>query len=263
MGRPRIHENPAARQKAYMQRRKELAKRHAASPEAFVDGRIDTTDGRSLRTRLIDASNGNIDALADISPIRALIEQGCDLEADVLPVVARNVPDLTHPLKSWGAQWLVQDILAARDLRLERGRKLTRALAQEMPSETIVAAVPRSLIQRVEEFGADVKRLGVALEDTPVVEFEEPDRTPLPATVEEILGLPVEAPVAGLHPSAELDGAPQGEAPPPARRVSAFDWDEFVAGHRAGLIEWNTARLSPGPAPPKIRAPARSSAATI
>jgi len=36
------------------------------------------------------------------------------------------------------------------------------------------------------------------------------------------------------------------EAPPPARRVSAFDWDEFVAGHRAGLIEWNTARLSPG-----------------
>jgi hypothetical protein len=24
------------------------------------------------------------------------------------------------------------------------------------------------------------------------------------------------------------------------------DWDEFVAGHRAGLIEWNTARLSPG-----------------
>jgi hypothetical protein len=25
-----------------------------------------------------------------------------------------------------------------------------------------------------------------------------------------------------------------------------MDWDEFVAGHRAGLIEWNTARLSPG-----------------
>jgi hypothetical protein len=36
------------------------------------------------------------------------------------------------------------------------------------------------------------------------------------------------------------------EAPPPARRLSAMDWDEFVAGHRAGLIEWNTARLSPG-----------------
>jgi hypothetical protein len=39
------------------------------------------------------------------------------------------------------------------------------------------------------------------------------------------------------------------EAPPPARRLSAMDWDEFVAGHRAGLIEWNTARLSPGRSP--------------
>jgi hypothetical protein len=78
----------------------------------------DVTDGRNLRVRLIDASNGNIDALADISPIRALIEQGCDLEADVLPVVARLIPDLPRPLKSWGAPWLVRDILAARDQRL-------------------------------------------------------------------------------------------------------------------------------------------------
>ena len=54
-GRPRKHANRTERERAYRARRKELAKRHAASPEAFVDGRIDTTDGRSLRTRLIDA----------------------------------------------------------------------------------------------------------------------------------------------------------------------------------------------------------------
>ena len=54
-GRPRTYATRSEQQRAYRARRKELAKRHAASPEAFVDGRIDTTDGRSLRTRLIDA----------------------------------------------------------------------------------------------------------------------------------------------------------------------------------------------------------------
>jgi hypothetical protein len=72
----------------------------------------------AIRARLIDASNGNIDALADISPIRALIEQGCDLDADILPTVAGTVPELPRPLKNWGAKWLAQDILTARDRRL-------------------------------------------------------------------------------------------------------------------------------------------------
>ena len=45
-----------------------------------------------------------MDALADISPIRGLIEQGCDLEADVLPIVAREIPELPRPLKNWGAR---------------------------------------------------------------------------------------------------------------------------------------------------------------
>jgi hypothetical protein len=57
-------------------------------------------------------------ALADISPIRALIEQGCDLEVDVLPIVAREIPELPRPLKNWGAPWLVREILAARGQRL-------------------------------------------------------------------------------------------------------------------------------------------------
>jgi hypothetical protein len=30
-------------------------------------------------------------------------EQACDLEADVVPTVARTVPELPRPLKRWGA----------------------------------------------------------------------------------------------------------------------------------------------------------------
>ena len=35
-----------------------------------------------------------------------------------MPTVARTVPELTRPLKNWGAQWLVREILAAREQRL-------------------------------------------------------------------------------------------------------------------------------------------------
>jgi hypothetical protein len=35
-----------------------------------------------------------------------------------------------------------------------------------------------------------------------------------------------------------------------------IEWDEFVAGHRKGLIQWNTARLGPWPGEPGCRAPA-------
>jgi hypothetical protein len=46
------------------------------------------------------------------------------------------------------------------------------------------------------------------------------------------------------------------EAPPPSQRTPAIEWDEFVGGYRAGLIEWNTARLGPKPSEPGCRAPA-------
>jgi hypothetical protein len=72
-----------------------------------------------LRERLQDAAQGNFDPMADIAPIRGLIvDQGCDLESDVVPVVAHLLRDLPRPLKNWGAPWLVRDILAARDQRL-------------------------------------------------------------------------------------------------------------------------------------------------
>jgi hypothetical protein len=100
-GRPRKYPNRAAKQRAYRARRKQREKGHV-----------------SLRGRLYEAAQGQIESLADVAPILALIEQGCDLEADVLPVVARTVPELPRPLKNWGAAWLVREILAAREQRL-------------------------------------------------------------------------------------------------------------------------------------------------
>jgi hypothetical protein len=203
LGRPRKYPDKAAKARAYRKQKKceieaikaraetEPIKERAETP-SFVTPRVRyevVAEAVSLRVRLIDASHGNIDALADIAPIRALIEQGCDLEADILPVIEREVPELQQPLRNWGAQWLAQEILAQRNGRLARAG---------------------SLIQRVEA---------------------QPDY----ATADEIK--PVEAPA-------------------PVRRVSAMDWDEFVSGHRAGLIEWNTARLGPKPGKPGCRAPA-------
>jgi hypothetical protein len=56
--------------------------------------------------------------LADISPIRALLDQGCELEADVwCRSWPASLPELPRPLKNWGAPQLVREILAARAFR--------------------------------------------------------------------------------------------------------------------------------------------------
>jgi hypothetical protein len=73
-------------------------------------------DEKHLRDRLSTVAPGSFDPAADIAPMRALLDKGCDLEADVVPIVARELP---RPLKNWGAPWLVRDILAARDQQHE------------------------------------------------------------------------------------------------------------------------------------------------
>jgi hypothetical protein len=35
--------------------------------------------------------------MADVEPISGLLDQDCDLEADVLPTVARTVPEIPRP----------------------------------------------------------------------------------------------------------------------------------------------------------------------
>jgi hypothetical protein len=71
----------------------------------------------SLKSKLLDAARWNVDPESDVGPIRALLDQGCDLEADILPILAREVPELPRPLKNWGAPWLVRDMLAAPGFR--------------------------------------------------------------------------------------------------------------------------------------------------
>jgi hypothetical protein len=110
-GRRRLYADRALRDRAYRERKKARDEIAGRNPLRLVPI-------EHLRGRLPDASQGNVDPLADVSPIRALLDQGCDLEADVVPIVARELPELPRPLKNWGAPWLVRDILAARDQRL-------------------------------------------------------------------------------------------------------------------------------------------------
>jgi hypothetical protein len=56
-----------------------------------------------LRERLLTAAQGHVDLTATVEPIRALLDQGCDLEADILPTVAREVPELPRPLRNLGS----------------------------------------------------------------------------------------------------------------------------------------------------------------
>jgi hypothetical protein len=128
MGRPRKHADHAARTRAWRQRderrdetpppRDEIRDETPPSQAGRDEKRDETSGARNLRARLWFAAQGNFDRASDIAPIRALLAQGCDLEADVVPIVARELPELPRPLKNWGAPWLGRDILAARDQRL-------------------------------------------------------------------------------------------------------------------------------------------------
>jgi hypothetical protein len=50
-----------------------------------------------LRGRLEEVAGSHFDTDANLETIVALIgDQGCDLEADILPIVARELPELPH-----------------------------------------------------------------------------------------------------------------------------------------------------------------------
>jgi hypothetical protein len=132
-GRPRMYKNAKEADHAFYMRHRdrfremrEISRKngHHPLPSEYVEAVGRTLIGTemlpparvlSLKELLIDAAGGNVDREADVLTIRAMLDKGCDLEADVLPTVARTVPELPRPLKNWGAQWLVQEILAARE----------------------------------------------------------------------------------------------------------------------------------------------------
>jgi hypothetical protein len=77
----------------------------------------DLASARRIYERLINAAR-NVEPGLSVAPIRALIEQGCNLDADILPVIACEVAELPRPLRNWGVKWLADEILSARDRRL-------------------------------------------------------------------------------------------------------------------------------------------------
>jgi hypothetical protein len=96
----------------------------------------------SLLLALKHAANGNIQpACTDVEPIRDLLQQGCDLDLDVLPAVHDL---LTHPLqpplKRWSVPWLAAEIVRRRD---ERTGHVTQA-----PAAARTAPVPRRAAER-------------------------------------------------------------------------------------------------------------------
>jgi hypothetical protein len=219
----------------------------AVRREEYHESRVLIGDRRRV---IFDAAQGNVDPAADIGPIKALLDQGCSFKRDVLPIVAQMVPELPRPLKNWGAKWLVQAILEARDQRLHPILKDVAALVENVVADLAREApreAPGSLIQRVVEAPADDE----ATEDRhraalAAAAIEAPELTDdLMAILDGPAGQRLAAMGSAIAETI-VAAVPKVEAPPPARRLSAMDWDEFVAGHRAGLIEWNTARLSPG-----------------
>ena len=77
-GRPRIYANRTEQQRAYRAKRKQREKTLAAGVRV-----------PSLKGLLFDAAGGNVDREADISPIRALLDQGCDLECGARSCIPR------------------------------------------------------------------------------------------------------------------------------------------------------------------------------
>ena len=82
-GQPRKYADRAARDRAYNEKRKKPAPE--TRPRYEIQDEIPARPLRyDLRVRLIDASNGNIDPLSDISPIRSAGADGRNLRVRLI-----------------------------------------------------------------------------------------------------------------------------------------------------------------------------------
>jgi hypothetical protein len=129
-GRPRKHASDTARKRAWKQKATKRVTKPAGGDEmgdeTQVHGRLVRDETRDetpdLHRALLVAANGNADERASIEPIRAL-------EADVLPTVARTVPELPRPLKRWDAPWLEPPSASPNRLPLIDGQLADRWFA--------------------------------------------------------------------------------------------------------------------------------------
>jgi hypothetical protein len=72
------------------------------------------------------------DEAVDVGPIRALLDESCDLKADILPTVRDLITyPLQPPLKFWGVPWLAEEIRKRRDVRLGTAREQQTELSAQ------------------------------------------------------------------------------------------------------------------------------------
>jgi hypothetical protein len=62
---------------------------------------IGPSDAMRLR-HILDAAKGNVEPFAEAGAIDALLEQGCDFDLDILPILARMVPTLPRAAEELG-----------------------------------------------------------------------------------------------------------------------------------------------------------------
>jgi hypothetical protein len=97
-GRPRMYKNSKEADHAYYVRKKARQQEYEKISEISsnnghpMDAAPPGTGARvpSLKGLLVDAARWNVDLSADLEPIRQLMIRGCNLEADILPTVART-----------------------------------------------------------------------------------------------------------------------------------------------------------------------------
>jgi hypothetical protein len=127
--RPRRDPTNVARQRRYKAKRRNVTASEAApgnvtanvtAPARPVTANVTALPPDDpmplLLARLLDAAGGNVQSGAnDTAPIAALIEQGCDLNLDVLPAVRDLLTDpLQPPLKRWSVPWRAAEIVRRR-----------------------------------------------------------------------------------------------------------------------------------------------------
>jgi len=107
-----------------------LLKQSESESESKSIGRLDSvprarSDGDDLVDRLVAAAGGNVvngsTGIEVVRPILDLQAMGCDLELDILPAIKETVPKLDAPLRTWGARFVRDAVLAKQAARL-RGR---------------------------------------------------------------------------------------------------------------------------------------------
>jgi hypothetical protein len=95
------------------------------SNESSGLGTASDADANMLVERLVEAAGGNVVngamGIEVVRPILDLMAMGCDVESDILPAIRDTVPKLPEPLRTWGAGFLRDAVLAKQAARL-RGR---------------------------------------------------------------------------------------------------------------------------------------------